>query len=61
MSQPACTNAEYATKLAQAKEEFDREMAALRQELTQAYQEPSMLRASDAFNRSGRGPNYVLN
>ena len=61
MSQPADTHAEFATKLAQAREKFDRAIAALRQELTQAYQEPSMLRASDAFNRSGRGPNYVLN
>jgi hypothetical protein len=33
MSQLADTHAEYATKLAQVKEEFDREIAALRQEL----------------------------
>ena len=61
MSQPADTNAEYATKLAQAKEEFDREIAALRQEQIQADQVLAMLRAIDAFNRSGRGPNDVLN
>ena len=61
MSQPADTNPEYATKLAQAKEEFDREIAALRQELVQAYHELAMLRAIDGINRSGRGPNDVLN
>jgi hypothetical protein len=61
MSQLADTHAEYATKLAQAKEEFDRETAALRQELIQAHQELAMLRATDMFNRSGRGPNDVLN
>jgi hypothetical protein len=61
MSQPADTHAGYATKLAQAKEEFDREIAALRQELIQAHQELAMLRAIDAFNRSGRGLNDVLN
>ena len=61
MSQLADTHAEYATKLAQAKEEFDREIAALRQEQIQAYQVLAMLRAIDAFNRSGRGPNDVLN
>jgi hypothetical protein len=61
MSQPADTNPEYATKLAQAKEEFDREIAALRQELIQAYQELAMLRAVDALDRSGRDPNDVLN
>jgi hypothetical protein len=61
MSQPADTHAEYPTKLAQAKEKFDRKIAALRQELTQAYQELAMLRAIDAFDRSGRGPNDVLN
>ena len=61
MSQPADTNPEYATKLAQAKEEFDRETAALRQELIQAHQELAMLRATDMFNRSGRGPNDGLN
>jgi hypothetical protein len=61
MSQPADTNAEYATKFAQAKGESDREIAALRQELVQAYQELAMLRASDGINRPGRGPNDVLN
>ena len=61
MSQLADTHAEYATKLAQAKEEFDREIAALRQEQIQAYQVLAMLRAVDAFNRSGRGPNDLLN
>jgi hypothetical protein len=61
MSQLAGTHAEYPTKLAQAKEEFDREIAALRQELNQAYQELAMLRAIDGINRSGRGPNDVLN
>jgi hypothetical protein len=61
MSQLADTHAEYATKLAQAKEEFDREIAALRQEQIQAYQVLAMLRAVDAFNRSGRGPNDRLN
>ena len=61
MSQPADTHAEYATKLAHAKEEFDREIATLRQELIQAYQELAILRANDAFNRSERGPNNRLN
>jgi hypothetical protein len=61
MSQLADTHAEYATKLAQAKEEFDREIAALRQEQIQAYQVLAMLRAIDAFNRSGRGSNDRLN
>jgi hypothetical protein len=61
MSQPADTHAEYATKLAHAKEEFDREIATLRQELIQAYQELAILRANDAFNRSGRSLNDVLN
>jgi hypothetical protein len=60
-SQLTDTHSEYATKLAQGKEQFDREIAALRRELVQAYQEPAMLRGSDAFNRSGRGPNDVLN
>jgi hypothetical protein len=61
MSQLADTHAEYEAKLAQAKEEFDREIAALRQEQIQADQVLAMLRAIDAFNRSGRGPNDVLN
>jgi hypothetical protein len=61
MSQLPDTHAEYATKLAQAKEQFDREIAALRQEQIQAYQELAMLRAIDAFNRSGRGPTNRLN
>jgi hypothetical protein len=54
-------HAEFAAKLAQAKEEFDREIAALRQEQIQAYQVLAMLRAIDAFNRSGRGQNDRLN
>jgi hypothetical protein len=61
MSQLADTHAEYATKLAQAKEEFDREIAALKQDLIEAHQELAMLRAIDGFDRSGRGPNDVLN
>jgi hypothetical protein len=54
-------HAEFATKLAQAKEEFDREIATLRQELVQAHQELAMFRAIDGINRSGRGPNNALN
>jgi hypothetical protein len=61
MSRPANTHAEYPTKLALAKEKFDREIAALRQELVQANQELAMLRATDGFNRSGPGPNDGLN
>ena len=61
MSQLADTHAEYATKLAHAKEEFDRETAVLRQEQIQAYQVLAMLRAIDSFNRSERGPNNRLN
>jgi hypothetical protein len=61
MSQLADTHTEYANKLAQAKEESDRKIAALRQKLIQAYQELAMLRANDASNRSGRGPNDLLN
>ena len=61
MSQLADTHTEYATKLAQAKEEFDREIAALRQELIQAHQELAMLRAIDAFDRARRGSNDRLN
>jgi hypothetical protein len=54
-------HAKFATKIAQAKEEFDREIAALRQELIQANQEPAILRTIDGFDGSGRGPNDVLN
>jgi hypothetical protein len=54
-------HAKFATKLAQAKEEFDREIAMLRQELVQAHQELATLRASDASNGSGRGPKDRLN
>jgi hypothetical protein len=61
MSQPADAHAEYATKLAQAKEKFDQEIAALRQELTQAYQELAMPRTIDGFAGSGRSPNDGLN
>jgi hypothetical protein len=61
ISQPPDTHAEYSTKLAQAKEKFDREIAALRQELVQAYQELAILRVVDALDRSGRGPDDVLN
>jgi hypothetical protein len=61
ISQPADTNAEFAIKLAQAKEESDQEIATLRQELNQAYQELAMLRAIDTLNRSGRGANDVPN
>jgi hypothetical protein len=50
-------HAGFATKLAQAKEGFDREIATLRQELVQANREPAMLRAIDGFDGSGRGPN----
>jgi predicted secreted Zn-dependent protease len=60
-SQLADTHAEYATKLAQAKEEFDREIAALRQEQIHAYLVLAMLRAIDMVNGSGRGPNDLLN
>jgi hypothetical protein len=61
MSQLADGHTEHATKLAQANEEFEREITALRQELVQAHQELAMLRAIDGINRSGRGPNDVLN
>ena len=52
---------EFATKLAQAKDEFDREIATLRQELAQANREPAMPCAIDGINRSGRSPDDVLN
>jgi hypothetical protein len=61
MSQLADTHAEYATEFAQAKEEVDQEITALRKELIHACQEPAMLRAIDASNGSGRGPNDGLN
>jgi hypothetical protein len=60
-SSEVINHAEFATTLMHAKEEFDREIATLRHELVQANQEPAMLRAIDAFNGSGRGPNDVLN
>jgi hypothetical protein len=50
----------FATRLAQAKEQFDREIAALRQELVQANQ-LATLRAIDRFDRLGRGANDSLN
>jgi hypothetical protein len=47
-------HAAFATKLAQAKEEFDREIATLRQEPVQANQELAMLRAFDGFDEQPR-------
>jgi hypothetical protein len=54
-------HAEFATKLAKAKEQFDREITALRQELAQANREPATPCAINGINGSGRSPDDVLN